>query len=231
MRLELSRYVTPLTPPELPAVLAGDRVPPLEIAGSTTDFTDVSAVIGALIEKERGADATRRSHWDAELVEPLHQALNGIPRRVAVDMQFWHWLCTAPAFMREYVWYRWHGSVPADPTLAEAPGLAAHFLGRPSLVGFSRNAFARLYWAAETLYTEDDGYDLARRVLTNTDLYSGVFERKLALHPPTAQLCVRQLDAPDVDHRPALLRLNHFATTLVIECATTQQLSTALGVP
>lgn len=231
MRISLQRYVAPLSVSRLPDVLSGASAEVVEPVGLTADFTEVFQVISRLVATDQGGEERRRSHWDAELAEPLHTAMRGLQRRQATDMRLWHWLCTNPAQLRTFVWHRWRGAVPVETSDAMRPSLAAHFLGRASLNGFSRNALARIYLCAETLHSEEDGYELVRRALGNTDLYSGIFERKLGLAPAAARAAVRALDHPGIDHRPSLLRLNHVATTLALECMSGEEVSTFLSGP
>lgn len=160
-----------------------------------------------------------RAALDAVLVGPLHSSLNHLPRRIASDMRFWHWICVVE--LQEIVWARWHGDKPSDDEIASAltPSLIGHFLGNPTLNGVSRNALARLWWCGHSLYTQNDGYDLARAVLGKQDLFQAIFEREFGLYAPAARACVRRFGdgAVEKEWRDALRKLNYVATTTVLE--------------
>lgn len=220
MKVTLQRYVMPVPISSLPEVLRSSSEQATESLGGEVDFGQCFEVIDQV--REDTSSVRQRSRWDAEIAGPLHAALEPhLTRRDANDPRLWHWLCTATQF-REYVWLRWHGLVPADFDAALADGdLPRRFLGGASLVGMSRNALARPYWTIETLAdgaTHDQALVLARKVLTTTDLHLNLFERLVGLHPPAARAAIRELaDLKEADRRDALVRLNHVATTTILE--------------
>ena len=174
------------------------------------DFTEFDRVLESLA----GADIPK-PRWDEQLVEPFHLAMEQISEGVALDMRLWHWLSCVR--FQEMVRMRW---LPASsPSSAEViHQRQSRFLGNNSLQGISRNALARLWWAGQTLYSVDDGYDLAIKVFANQDLFQGIFEREIVLHRPAARAMVRELHAED--SRTITLvakRLNQWATTIAIE--------------
>jgi len=82
----------------------------------------------------------------------------------------------------------------------------------------SRNALARLYWCATALWGEAEGYKWVRAALTNQDFFQGIFERKLGLCRPAAVAALKELSKKDEGtRRTALVRLNHYATTIALE--------------
>ena len=222
MKVTLQRYIMPIPIASLPEVLRSPSAQPTENLGLEVDFTRCFELIGEFRDEAPTTSKQARSTWDARLAGPLHSALEPrLTRRLANDPRLWHWLCTATQF-REYVWLRWHGLVPADYESALADGdLPRRFLGSATLVGMSRNAVARPYWTVETL-SDGAPYDqalvLAREVLTRTDLHLNLFERLVGLHPPAARAAIRTLaDLKEAERRQALVRLNHVATTTMLE--------------
>jgi hypothetical protein len=157
--------------------------------------------------------------WDAELAPAFHAALQNCDRRLLLDMRLWHWLALGP--FSDFVLRRWCG-VNNLAEREQKPLTAAerdHFLGRPTLNGFNRNAIARLYWVAEALHTPQDGYSLVTAVMGSQDLLTGIFERFFSLYPPAARACVRVLkDVKEEDERRARLKnLNLVASTIALE--------------
>jgi len=231
MAQELRRFTVPVTRPWLYRLLENpDSMLTEPIDGQAT-LRDVKRTINRLIKKcgSEPLPANQRSAWDRELVKPLYEALNRLPRRTLVDMRFWHWLCTSP--LRDFVWYRWHGQLPDDPrsVLNQSQALVGRFTGTPSLNGFSRNALTRLYWCAATLYTEEEGFYWVELALRNQDLYQAIFERKFSLYPPAVRACLRELkDKSETERREATKRLNHHLTTIVLETLTEDDIRNVL---
>jgi hypothetical protein len=212
---DLRRYKEPVTSGRLPGVILEPWGEPSEAVGFTAEFDEVRELVSKISFVENPTPLERTA-WDREIVRPLHQALSGIPRRVALDMRLWHWLCAAQ--FPNFVWMRWLGGVPDHATRALTPSISERFLGGQSLHGVSRNALARLYWCAEILHSERDGYHLAYVILSSQDFFQAVFEREFSLYPPAARACVRELaSASEDERREATRKLNHYLTTIVVE--------------
>lgn len=222
MKVTLQRYVMPIPIASLPDVLRNPSGQPTENLELEVDLTRCFELISEFREAAPTTSKRDRSAWDAEMAGPIHSALEPVlTRRLATDPRLWHWLCTATQF-REYVWLRWHGLVPANYDAALTDGdLPRRFLGSATMVGMSRNAVARPYWTVETLsdgVRYDEGLRLAREVLTLTDLHLNLFERLVGLHPPAARAAIRELAGrKEEDRRASLVRLNHIATTTMLE--------------
>lgn len=233
MKVQLRRYQLPVPHEGLADVLRESTTYPSESMGADVDLTDVFAVLDELRANANASDtgSGSRSSWDARLCEPLHDALDPVlTTRDAADPRMWHWLTTATR-LREFVWLRWHGLVPGAIEDALSSGdLPSRFLGSGSLVGLARNALGRLYWTVETLSDgSDDGPELARTALKNTDLHLNLFERMVGLHPPAARAAVRVLDERHEDeHRRALKRLNRLATTMDLELMSEEDVALVL---
>lgn len=217
MSVELGLYVTRITDVGLPELLADPSLVSSEPVGISADFSEVGEVLSASVASP---DRAGSAVLDGRLVEPLHRAMSDLPHRLATDMRFWHWLCVAQ--LQEVVWHRWHGVIPDSPAavLTANPALSDRFLGSNTLHGVSRNALARLWWCAESLRSDQDGYGLARQALAKQDLFQAIFERQFGLYPPAARACLRRFGGGDVSEkewRDGTRRLNHYLTTIVLE--------------
>jgi len=138
---------------------------------------------------------------DGHFSEELHRSIF-IPRRFAVDSAVWHFItCLAyPEYVR-YRWTRSNGSVSKE-----------RFLG-----GLKRNAFARLWWAAELLHQGDD-YSLVHDCFSDQDLYEAIFGRSLSKYQLAARTTVEQLKGkPRSVVRDVAKRLNMLLSTYLLE--------------
>lgn len=231
MKVTLQRYVLPIPIAALPEVLRNPGSHATESLEIEVDFTPCFDLISEFRDEGQG---TSESEWDARLAGPLHSLLRPVlSRRLANDPRLWHWLCTATQF-REFVWLRWHGLVPANYDQALADGdMPRRFLGSASLVGMARNALARPYWTLDTLLdgapSREEALELTSKVLQTTDLHLNLFERLIGLHPPAARAAVRVLaDLKQQERRDALVRLNHLATTTMLERLSEQEIEEML---
>ncbi len=200
------RYSKSLGPDHLEDVLGGGLWPtepltsaiPLEVVRVAVDGVP-SEVTGAAI--------------DAQLLEPLHQALP-LTRREAADPRVWQWLCVTS--FPDLVWRRWAGEVPPPEMLKDSllPKYHPRFLARPSLNGISRNTLARLWWTAEQL----GDYDLARRALSSQDMFQNIFERFFGIYPAAARACLDRFDGrSEAEIRSASKWLQQCASTTMLE--------------
>ncbi len=216
MSLELERYVRPVRENELARLVADPAAIETEPIGTVADLAEVREVFEGVLAEYPQWRRAERAVLDRALAEPLHRALAHLTPRQASDMGLWHWLCIAA--LPDVVSWRWYGAATISPEALQQRSLAERFLGAGTPRGISRNALARLWWCAESLYSADDGYHLTRQVLTRQDLFQAVFERDFGLYPPAARACVRHFEgASEEEWRRGTLRLNHYLTTIVLE--------------
>lgn len=220
MEITLKKYTTLIYSQGLEKVLEKPLSVETEDIGLTAELGMIRRVHEELLRKKEGKKD--RAWWDAELVEPIHNALKIIPRRIASDMRFWQWLCVS--IFPEVVWGRWYGPVPAQgdiPRVLEGKSaLRERFLGSASLRGISRNTFARLWWCGESLVSGDkpDDYSSARKVLEKQDLFQNIFEREFGLFGPAARACLRKYgDASEKEWRKGTALLNYYLSTIALE--------------
>jgi hypothetical protein len=204
--MELERFIQPLTSQQLEAVVIRDEMLSTETVLELPGLDQL---------KEKLATGEYSSSNDAEVGQEIHGVFKDLDDRTMTDTQMWQWLATTQ--FKHYVCSRWNIE---DEDLTK-PSARAHFLGGGALVGVSRNALARLYWAANTLWTKDDGYKYSDIVLGNQDLYSGIFERELGLHPPLARELAKQYGTgrkkSEAVHREWIKNVNHVLTTVAVE--------------
>jgi hypothetical protein len=214
----LSRYTKPLNHDLLQDVLAGNRQPvePLPTRISIEPLrTAITGIKGELTQSE----------LDQALVEPVHRALADLTPREAADMRLWHWLCAAQ--LPELVWRRWRRQgVPTGDELPDAltSQMERRFLGSSSLAGISRNTLARLWWTAERL-REGDDYSLARKALSNQDMFQNIFERFFGIYPPAARACLSRFETcNEAEWRRASRWLQQVASTTLLEILLEEQI-------
>jgi hypothetical protein len=207
------RFESPLSPAELPKVLEGAIKPPVCKTGIRADLEPVEKAFQRLASKA----STNKSDYDVGLCEVVHKQLNHLRGSLFVDMRFWHWL-TVKRFP-EFVWTRWHGSIPDDVGIALARGgMSDRFLGKSTLRGRNRNALSRLFFTAEILYDKTDGYRLAASAFANQDRHTSLFERKMGLVPAAAKALIRVTTGMgSEDIQKTARRLNHIGSSLVFE--------------
>lgn len=167
----------------------GDHVSMSPIAAQGIDMDEVKlAFQQAMAALEKG-DGT--PNIDGELISFIHGPLENLSRAAASDSGLWTWLaCT---YGKEFVWRRWKGNeeFPRDPGYLEeeftreGSDLDKRFrMKSASLNAVSRHTLARLWWVGDA--TGGD-YDLARRLLSNQDVFQSIFEREIGFVPGLAR--------------------------------------------
>ena len=209
--MQLERFLQPITPQQLAAVILEDK----ELPTST-----VLELPGLAELKEKLGSGEYSSSNDAEVGREIHMIFRDLDDRITTDAQMWQWLTTKQ--FKHYVRSRWN----VDDEDMMKTSAQIRFLGGGSLAGISRNALARLYWAANTLWTEDNGYEYSDQVLGDQDLYAAIFERNLGLYPPLARELAKQCGTePEAVHREWIKNVNHVLTTITMEALNEKQLA------
>jgi hypothetical protein len=174
-----------------------DLTPPVEIEA----FEEVIASLPAGTLKPAG---------DAAAAQAIRSTLSLTPRQ-ASDPSVWWWLT-----LRRYpdvVRRRWadrSGSVSVERMLGS----------------IARNAFGRLWWAAEMV--EGDGERLAR-MFGNQDLFEAVIGRKLGRNPAALKVILDRLaERPGVVARETVRDLHQVLSTIVLEALTPDDLAAEL---
>ena len=211
----IRRFVEMVQPGLLPAALQSPGLlETVELDLDPVDFEEFAEAIDQARQSGQ-SNALRRGAWDRMLVEPFHRALAGLSVADALDMRVWHWLCIYqfPDLVRD----RWAIESFTPEHGGPNPGYI-RFLGNPTLSGFARNCLARLWWAGQTLYSQEDGYQLVNGVFDPQDLFTAVFERDLVLNRSVARACVALLQGKDGSEvKVVCKRLSQWATTIQLE--------------
>jgi hypothetical protein len=217
----LRRFSSPLLRERLGDVLEGVRLETEELPSGVSAEPLREAVAG-VPEELVGPDI------DRALIEPLHRALEGITRREAADMRVWHYV--AAVEFPQVVWRRWKRRVPSSEELRDQLDRAmyAHFAGRSTLNGVSRNTFARLWWLAESTAT-DGNYERARQALERQDMFVAAFERLTGLSGPARDAYLDRMPGRSEDEgRQAAKWLAQAAVTTVLDSLSKDQVAEIL---
>lgn len=194
-----------LADPDAGPISDPEAVEPLDIDVPLAEFKRVADEVMGQFESDPPSG-------DATLAVAVHRTLK-IPRRTAMDVRTWHFLtCVA---VPEYVRYRWGGSGKVT---------RERFLG-----SIKRNAFARLWWAAEVMRTEDD-YSKVEPCFEDQDLYEAVFGRAFSKFPPAAKAFVDAVrDQERKIVRVVAKDFNFMLSTLVLEDLSEQRVGSLVG--
>jgi hypothetical protein len=217
----LRRFVSPLVREKLADVLDGVRLESEDLP-SGTPADAVHRAVAELPEELVGPEI------DRALLEPLHRALAGITHREAADMRLWHHMATVD--FPEIVWRRWKRGVPEASELRNQLDRAmyAHFAGRSTLNGVSRNTFARLWWLAESVASDGD-YGRARKALERQDMFVAAFERLTGLCAPARDAYIDRMAGRSEDEgREAAKWLAQTAVTTVLDSLNRDQVAEIL---
>jgi len=218
----LRRFASPLPRERLADVLEGVRLESEELPSGVT-AERVREAVAEMPDDLVGPEI------DRVLIEPLHRALDGVTRREAADMRLWHYL--AAAEFPEVVWRRWKRAVPEMDELRDRldGAMYAHFAGRSTLNGVSRNTFARLWWLAESV-ASDGNYDRARQALERQDMFVAAFERLTGLSSPARDAYLDQMAGrSEGEGREAAKWLAQTAVTTVLDSLNKDQVAEILG--
>lgn len=206
----------PTTKESLARALTGEELPQSAPVAAEIDLDGLVSFIESLDPDLSG------TQLDSAMVQPVHQELRDLSRRDAAQPEVWQWLCIVK--FRELPWRRWlRKDFPRTDDslrhyLLEDPspgGLPGRYLGNANIGSLARNTFARLWWVAEVL---EGDYDLARKAVSNAQLFVDVFERRLGLNPQIASVCVEVLgDADDDTVKKTVRRLQQRAKTTRLE--------------
>ena len=150
---------------------------------------------------------------DMAMAISLHRALP-ISRREASDKNFWSWLGLVHA--PDFVAWRWAPHSKTELRNKE------RFSGSPV-----RQAFARLWWAAELTRDQDD-YSLTAELLNMSgfqDTYEAIFGRSFAYYRPAMIAFISAVNGKnETQIRTLAKELGYALTTTVLETASENEL-------
>nr|WP_308433568.1 DUF6339 family protein [Streptomyces netropsis] len=128
--------------------------------------------------------ADRRTRADAWLAPRLHATIR-MTRAEAAEPELWAYLAMVVA--PDYVVWRHKGAVGKDGGSPSATG--DRFLGP-----HYKQAFARLWWAAE-MFRDGEDYRPAEVACSNQDMVNTTLRLSVVDHRPTARALVRVLES------------------------------------
>jgi hypothetical protein len=132
-----------------------------------------------------------------ELYEALAPALKAEPNLLA-DPGVWAWVSLVP--MREYMIARWSkslASADSDSDSNEETKFDYFYTNRNNLKQHTRCGTRRLYIAAAACIKADGDFGNLKKFFESTDLYTGIFERRLGLDSEIAVELVVALSGKD----------------------------------
>jgi len=132
-----------------------------------------------------------------ELYEALAPALKAEPNLLA-DPGVWAWVSLVP--MREYMVARWSkslASADSDSDSNEETKFDYFYTNRNNLKQHTRCGTRRLYIAAAACIKADGDFGNLKKFFESTDLYTGIFERRLGLDSEIAVELVAALSGKD----------------------------------
>lgn len=150
---------------------------------------------------------------DSSMAVEVHRLLP-LSRREASDRHLWAWL----GWVRypDFVAWRWK---PRSNGLRSPD----RFVGNRV-----RQAFARLWWAAELTVAGDGNYELTERLLGLPgfqDVYEGIFGRAFCQYPPAIRAFIDVVGtAPEAIIRQTAKEFSYLLTTLVLESLSESEL-------
>lgn len=133
------------------------------------------------------------------------------------DPKFWAWISLVP--MRDYILGRWCGGaglfgevLPADISISY------FFTKRGDLKGHTRSGARRLYIAAKACQLADGNFDNLSKFFVDTDLFTGIFERRLSLNSEIAvELAIALVDKDRATRRYVLRSVQLMLGTIALE--------------
>ncbi|PSJ30256.1 hypothetical protein B7P34_03145 [Streptosporangium nondiastaticum] len=163
---------------DVPSIKLNQVAEPLPHADRRGDLRPVRDLVEDAMAycRDGGLKATRADAW---LAPRLHAALR-LTRREAADTGLWNYLALGVA--PDYVVWR-HLPEPKDGKVAKVA--ADRFRGQ-----YHKQAFARLWWAAE-LFRDGSDYGPVVTACSNQDILNTALRMSVINHRPTAQAIVR----------------------------------------
>lgn len=160
-------------PPRV-ALLRASR--PIEPAGMRWNAGPVRELIDVAMRRH-DRDRTAADAW---LAPRLHATLR-MTRREAADTGLWNFLALVVA--PDYVLWRHKGHTKEGERATADRFVGVHY----------KQAFARLWWAAE-MFRDGDDYEPARVACGNQDVLNTMLRLEVIDHRPTARAVVRLLE-------------------------------------
>ena len=133
------------------------------------------------------------------------------------DPKFWAWVSLVP--MRDYVLGRWCGGAGLFGKVLPADISTSYFFTkRGDLKGHTRSGARRLYIAAKACHLADGNLDNLSKFFADTDLFTGIFERRISLDSEIAvELAIALVDKDRATRRYVLRSVQLMLGTIALE--------------
>lgn len=133
------------------------------------------------------------------------------------DPKFWAWISLVP--MRDYILGRWCGGAGLFGKVLPADISTSYFFTkRGDLKGHTRSGARRLYIAAKACQLADGNFDNLSKFFADTDLFTGIFERRLSLNSEIAvELAIALVDKDRATRRYVLRSVQLMLGTIALE--------------
>ncbi len=152
----------------------------------------------------------------AELIEALEPVQKANPNLLS-DPKFWAWVSLVP--MRDYILGRWCGGAGLFGKVLPADISTSYFFTkRGDLKGHTRSGARRLYIAAKACKSADGNLDNLSKFFADTDLFTGIFERRISLDSEIAvELAIALVDKDRATRRYVLRSVQLMLGTIALE--------------
>ena len=162
----------------------------------------------------------KTQEFETKCANKLFDALEPVQKvnpNLLSDPKFWAWISLVP--MRDYILGRWCGGaglfgevLPADISISY------FFTKRGDLKGHTRSGARRLYIAAKACQFADGNFDNLSKFFADTDLFTGIFERRLSLNSEIAvELAIALVDKDRATRRFVLRSVQLMLGTIALE--------------
>jgi hypothetical protein len=151
-----------------------------------------------------------------ELFGALEPVQNSNPN-LLFDPKFWAWVSLVP--MRDYILARWCGGAGLFGKVLPADISTGYFFTkRGDLKGHTRSGARRLYIAAKACQLADGNLGNLSKFFADTDLYTGIFERRMSLDSEIAvELAIALVDKDRATRRYVLRSVQLMLGTIALE--------------
>lgn len=133
------------------------------------------------------------------------------------DPKFWAWVSLVP--MRDYILGRWCGGAGLfGKALPANISMSYFFTKRGDLKGHTRSGARRLYIASRACNSADGNLENLSKFFADTDLFTGIFERRLSLDSEIAvELAIALVDEDRATRRYVLRSVQLMLGTIALE--------------
>ena len=151
-----------------------------------------------------------------ELFDALEPVKDANPNLLS-DPKVWAWISLVP--MRDYILGRWcDGAGLFGKVLPADISTSYFFTKRSDLKGHTRSGARRLYIAAKACHSADGNLDNLSKFFADTDLFTGIFERRISLDSELAvELAIALVDEDRATRRYVLRSVQLMLGTIALE--------------